>query len=181
VESTAEIRDARPDEREMLRDLHRRSSLVWEADRPHLEAHPELFGVAAQVIAERRARVAVGVAGELLGFSVISHHDPGVCELDDLFVAPEAMRCGVGAALVEDVVARAVAAGDCEIAITANPDAIGFYERVGFVSGQSVPTRFRPGVRMRRALAPQAREAAGRSRRPFARRPAGAERSPSAN
>lgn len=157
MDSIAEIRDARRDEREMLRDLHQRSSLVWETDRPHLQAHPELFGIAAQVIAERRARVAVGVAGGLLGFSVISRLEPGVCELDDLFVAPEAMRCGVGTALVEDVVARAVAAGDCEIAVTANPDALGFYERVGFISGESVPTRFRPGVRMRRALVPQTR------------------------
>jgi N-acetylglutamate synthase-like GNAT family acetyltransferase len=147
-----EIRDARPEERDALRELHRRASLIWDADRPHLEAHPELFGVAAEAIAEGRTRVAVDADGSLLGFSGIARLEPGVCELDDLFVSPDVMRQGIGAALVEDVAARATAAGDRELAVIASPDAIGFYERVGFARGESVPTRFRPGVRMRRAL-----------------------------
>jgi GNAT superfamily N-acetyltransferase len=154
VEPVVEIRDARPDERDVLRDLHRRSSLIWAADRPHLEAHPEVFGVAAEAIAEGRARVAVGSWGRLLGFSVTASREPGIRELDDLFVDPGAMRGGIGTALVEDVVAQAAAHGDREIAVTANPDAVGFYERVGFIAGEPVPTRFRPGLRMRRALAP---------------------------
>jgi ribosomal protein S18 acetylase RimI-like enzyme len=146
------IRNARPMERDALRELHRSSSLIWESDRANLEAHPELFGVAAEAIAEGRTRVAVDSDGILLGFSVIARVEPGVCELHDLFVDPDAMGRHIGRALVEDVAARAAAAGDRELAVTANPDAIGFYERVGFTRGESVPTRFRPGLRMRRAL-----------------------------
>ena len=67
-------------------------------------------------------------------------------------VDPDLMGRRIGAALVEDVAARARQAGVCELAVTANPDAIGFYERVGFARGESVPTQFRPGMRMRRAL-----------------------------
>jgi N-acetylglutamate synthase-like GNAT family acetyltransferase len=152
VEAIAEIRDARLDERDALRELHRRSSLIWDADRAHLEAHPEVFGVAAEAIAEGRVRVAVAEEGALVGFSVIARVEPGVCDLDDLFVDPDLMGRRIGAALVEDVAARAREAGDRELAVTANPDAIGFYERVGFARGESVPTQFRPGMRMRRAL-----------------------------
>jgi N-acetylglutamate synthase-like GNAT family acetyltransferase len=108
--------------------------------------------VEAEAIAEGRARVAVGRQGTLLGFSVIAPVEPGVCELDDLFVDPDLMGRRMGAALVEDVAARAREAGDRELAVTANPDAIGFYERVGFARGESVPTQFRPGMRLRRAL-----------------------------
>jgi N-acetylglutamate synthase-like GNAT family acetyltransferase len=148
-----EIRDAGHDDRDAVRELHRRSSLVWDADRANMEAHPELFGVSIEAIDEGRARVALAPDGTLLGFSVIAHVEPGVCELDDLFVDPDVMTQGIGSALVADVATRAVAAGDSEIAVTANPDAIGFYERVGFARGESVPTQFRQGMRMRRALA----------------------------
>jgi N-acetylglutamate synthase-like GNAT family acetyltransferase len=154
MEAPARIRDARLEEREALRELHRSSSLVWEADRANLEARPELFGVAEEAIAEGRIRVATGGDGELLGFSGIAREEPGVCEIEDLFVAPEAMGRRVGRALIEDLVAGAAAAGDREIAVTANPDAVGFYERLGFVGGESVPTRFRPGLRMARPVAP---------------------------
>jgi GNAT superfamily N-acetyltransferase len=148
-----EIRDAGHDDRDAVRELHRRSSLVWDADRASLEAHPELFGVSIEAIDEGRARVALAPDGTLVGFSVIAHVEPGVCELDDLFVDPEVMTQGIGSALVADVATRALAAGDRVIVVTANPDAIGFYERVGFARGASVPTQFRPGMRMRRALA----------------------------
>src|SRR5262249_29905746 len=133
---TTEIRCARLDERDALRALHRRSSLVWDADRPQLEAHPELFGVPVEAVTEGRARVAIGPDGALLGFSVIARVEPGVCELEDLFVDPDAMTRGIGSALVEDVASRAAAAGDRELAVTANPDAVGFYERVGFSGGE---------------------------------------------
>ena len=146
------VRDARADERDALRELHRRSSLVWEANRPHLEAHPELFGVATEAIEEGRARVAVDADGNLLGFSVVKHRPSGVSELEDLFVDPAAMGQRVGARLVEDAAERAGHLGQSQIAVTANPDAIGFYERVGFHPGEEVPTRFRPGVRMRRTI-----------------------------
>jgi GNAT superfamily N-acetyltransferase len=161
MEPTTEMRDARPDERDALRDLHRRSSLVWDADRPHLMAHPEVFGVAGEAIAEGRVRVAVDAGEALLGFSVIGRVRAGVCELDDLFVDPDAMRRGIGRALVEDVVVRAASGGAREIAVTANPDAVGFYERVGFVRGDMVPTRFRPGIRMRRTVTTETTAADG--------------------
>ena len=74
------IRAAGPSERKALTDLHRRSSYVWEEDRAALDAHPDVFGVDAGVVAGART--------------------------------------------------------------------VPFYERLGFVAGEPVQTRFAPAVRM---------------------------------
>jgi len=150
--AVAAIRFATPEEREALGDLHRRSSMVWEEDRANLEAHPEVFGVPAEAIAEQRVRVAVGEEGEVLGFSGVADAGEGVCELEGLFVEPAIMRAGVGTALVEDVATRHAAAGLREIVLTTGPRTFGFYESLGFTVGEPVATRFGPAARLRRRL-----------------------------
>ncbi|MBS1846593.1 MAG: GNAT family N-acetyltransferase [Actinobacteria bacterium] len=148
----AAIRFAMPEEREALRGVHRRSAMVWEEDRRKLEAHPEVFGVSSAAIAAGRVRVAVDGAGKVLGFSVVADVGEGVCELDDLFVEPGALRGGVGTALVEDAAARHRAAGFREMAVTAAARTFGFYESLGFEVGEPVRTRFGPAARLRRSL-----------------------------
>jgi N-acetylglutamate synthase-like GNAT family acetyltransferase len=148
----AAIRFAMPEERAALGDLHRRSSMVWEEDRAQLEAHPEVFGVSAFAIAERRVRVAVGTGGELLGFSVVGDSGRGVCELQDIFVEPGVMQTGIGTALVEDAVAGHRAAGFKEMTVIAAARTFGFYEGLGFAMGEPVMTRFGPAARLRRSL-----------------------------
>jgi predicted N-acetyltransferase YhbS len=134
--------------------LHRRSSYVWEEDRVNLEAHPDALGVAPGAIADGRVRVAVGHGGELLGFSVVADAPGGVCVLDDLFVEPDVMRQGIGCALVEDAVARALLAGRREMTVVAHPRNFAFYESVGFAVGEPVATRFGPAVALVRRLRP---------------------------
>jgi GNAT superfamily N-acetyltransferase len=152
VVAIAEIRRADVAERDFLRDLHRRSSLVWAEDRAPLEAHPEVFGVAADAIAAGRARVAVDEHGVVVGFVVVCDTPDGGCELDDLFVEPRLMRRGIGRALVDDAAARAVRAGHSHMSVVAHRRNFPFYERVGFVAGEAVATRFGPAVRMHRRL-----------------------------
>jgi len=84
---------------------------VWEEDRAALQAHPDALGVSLAAIAERRVRVAVGEAGELLGFSIVADGAGAVCELYDLFVDPGFLRQGIGRALVDDAAKRASIAG----------------------------------------------------------------------
>jgi N-acetylglutamate synthase-like GNAT family acetyltransferase len=152
VGEIAQIRYAEVQDRRALGNLHRRSSLVWEEDRPMLEAHPEVFGVAPEAIAEGRVRVAVNRDGQLVGFATVTVAEAGVCKLEDLFVEPEVMRRGVGSALVEDSAAAALAAGCRTMTVVAHPRNFPFYESVGFVPFEAAPTRFGPAVRMRRQL-----------------------------
>lgn len=145
------IRDAASVDRVALGDLHRRSSWVWVDDRPFLEGHPDVLGVAPGPIAEGRVRVAVGSAGEPLGFSVVIDRED-VCELEDLSVDPEAMRRGVGTALVEDAVTRAKSRGCRRMCVVTHPRTAPFYESVGFVAGEPAQVPFGPALRMWRGL-----------------------------
>lgn len=146
------IRDARADERPSLDELHLRSSLIWEEDRGALLANPDALGVAPERIAEGRVRVAAAQDGRLLGFSVALAGEAGSWVLEDLFVAPEEMRRGVGRALVEDALERAVAEGAARMTVVAHRRNFPFYESVRFVPGEAVATRFGPAVQMSREL-----------------------------
>jgi GNAT superfamily N-acetyltransferase len=148
----SQIRHAELLEHDALCELHRRSSMVWEEDRAALEAHPDALGVPAGAITEGRVRVALGVEGELRGFSMVSDGGAGICVLDDLFVDPEILRRGVGCALVEDAAARASAAGSREMTVIAHPRNFPFYESLGFHPLEPAATRFGPATRMRREL-----------------------------
>jgi GNAT superfamily N-acetyltransferase len=147
------IRDAVLDELPELETLQRRASMVWEEYRDQLAAHPDAIVIPRDDIEDHRTRVACG-SGRRLGFSVVLATRDGVCELDGLFVEPDLWRCGVGRALIDDVVGNAVRAGASSLEVTANPRAVGFYEALDFRGGVSVPTRFGPGLRMQRTLRP---------------------------
>lgn len=94
------------------------------------------------------------------GFSGVLPIEDGRCELDDLFVEPDRMRLGVGRLLVADLASRAADAGARYVDVIANPNALGFYERVGFQASGDVPTRFGRGVRMTLDLSRQVAEGA---------------------
>jgi len=143
------IRDARPDEAAALASLQRRASDVWEEYRALLAANPGVIQPPHRAVAEGRVRVAVDASGRRLGFSVVLTAGDDRVELDDLFVEPDAMGRGVGRLLVADVVSRAAAAHAIAIDVTANPNAVGFYERVGFRVTGDVATLFGRGIRMR--------------------------------
>jgi len=146
------IRDARPAEAAALASLQRRSSDVWEDSRALLAAHPGVIEPPHRAIAEGRVRVAVDRSRRRLGFSVVLAKEGDRVELDDLFVEPDAMGRGVGRLLVADVVSRAAAAQATCIEVTANPNVVGFYERLDFRVTGDVATLFGRGIRMRREL-----------------------------
>jgi ribosomal protein S18 acetylase RimI-like enzyme len=142
------IRDARADEALALEALQRRSSDVWEEYREALAAHPDAITPPHEAIAEGRVRVAVDGSDRPLGFSVVLPVENGRCELDDLFVEPEQMRAGIGRMLVDDLAVRARAAGASHVDVIANPNALGFYERLGFEVTGEASTQFGDAPRM---------------------------------
>jgi ribosomal protein S18 acetylase RimI-like enzyme len=93
-------------------------------------------------------RVAVDAAERLLGFSAVLPVQDGRCELDDLFTEPDLMRMGIGRMLVHDLAARAAAAGASYVDVIANPNALGFYARLGFKATGHASTRFGSAPRM---------------------------------
>ena len=91
--------------------------------------------------------------GATVGFAVLLAAQHGGCELDGLFVEPRQWRRSVGRTLIEDAVEIARRGRATRIEVIANPDAIGFYLRMGFVLGKTVPTRLGPAQRMRLPIA----------------------------
>ncbi len=152
--SIREVRTALPQDRAILDDLHRRASYVWEEDRAQLDAHPDALGVDPAALSAGYVRVALDAGGRIVGFATVRDGADGVGELEDLFVAPEAMRQGVGRRLLTDAIDRGEARGLREIAVVAHPRTLPFYTRLGFIAGEATPTRFGPALRLRRALSP---------------------------
>jgi ribosomal protein S18 acetylase RimI-like enzyme len=142
-----EVRDATPADLPALQDVYRRSSLSNEGDRANLLAHPETLVLSDRAIREGRTRAAISAGGDIIGFITIAMADRAL-EVDDLFVDPDVMRRGVGRRLVDDAVDIAVDRGVARLEVTANPHALAFYLRVGFVVDHEVATRFGPALRM---------------------------------
>ena len=140
------IRNALVSEVELLTELQRRASLVWEEYRADLLAHPEVIEVPVSLVEAGAVRVAV-LDGVVIGFSAVLAEGDAV-ELDGLFVEPGVMRSGVGRLLVSDVIERAHTGGASRVEVTANPRALGFYEKVGFVTVGTTETEFGPAIRM---------------------------------
>jgi GNAT superfamily N-acetyltransferase len=145
------LRPARPDERQALEDLQRRASLVWDAYRAQLLAHPEAIHLPADQIAAGGVCVAES-SGDILGFSVVLPRDDGDAELDGLFVEPSAWRNGIGRALVEAASRRAACDGALALHVTSNPLAEEFYHACGFSYSGEAQTRFGPARTMSKLL-----------------------------
>ena len=146
------IRPAEPAEREALERLQRRSSMHGPTYRSDLEAHPDAIELPAEQITAGHVRVAEQ-DGEVVGFAVLLERSGEACELDGLFVEPDRMRAGIGRRLVDDAKRIASGRGASRIEVVANPQALAFYEAVGFVGVGDAQTRFGPARRMSLSLA----------------------------
>jgi predicted N-acetyltransferase YhbS len=141
------IRLAQVSEREALEMLQRRSSMHEPMYRAQLATHPDAIDMTAEQITAGLVRVAEQ-DGAIVGFAVLLERSADACELDGLFVEPERMRTGVGRRLVEDAKRMARERGATRIDVVANPQAVAFYEAVGFTAVGEAQTRFGPAPRM---------------------------------
>ena len=100
-----------------------------------------------QSVLDQQVRV-VERDGAVIGFSVTIPTGDGAAELDGLFVLPAHMGLGFGRVLVDDAADNARAQGLQQLNVNANPNALGFYTRMGFVVTGEAQTRFKPAPRM---------------------------------
>jgi predicted N-acetyltransferase YhbS len=145
------IRLARGSEHEALEGLQRRSSMDGPMYRAQLAAHPEVIELPAEQISAGLVRVAEQ-NGVVVGFAVLLARSGDACELDGLFVDPGQMRAGIGRRLVEDAKRIARERGATRIDVVANPQALAFYEAVGFKPAGEAQTRFGAAPRMTLAV-----------------------------
>jgi GNAT superfamily N-acetyltransferase len=148
------VRTAVSGDRAAVAEVFRLASLSNASDRENLLAHPELLELDDRSISDGRLRVAE-IDGRVVGFATTRIAGP-VLELEDLFVHPEWMRRGVATRLIADVVEVGRRVGATRVEVTGNPNALAFYERVGFEGDEQVSTFFGPGTRMHLTVPPPA-------------------------
>jgi predicted N-acetyltransferase YhbS len=143
------VRAARREEADLLTALCVRSKAHWGYDGAFMAgARASLVVHAAQIdggdvwLAERDGAVAGMVA-------LAAMTQPGLVDLDKLFVEPAHIGSGVGRALMDFAVAEARRRGYARMAILADPNAARFYERFGAAyiadkASDAIPGRLLP-------------------------------------
>ena len=137
------IRPARADEAGLLTDLSLRSKAVWGYDAAFLARCRAAMTVKVEAILTRPHYVAE-LDGAVVGFYGFEPEAHGI-GLDYLFVAPEAIGVGVGRVLWEHAVETARALGHENLIVVSDPNAEGFYRRMGARPIGARPSDLEPG------------------------------------
>jgi GNAT superfamily N-acetyltransferase len=141
------IRAARIEEAAELTELSLRSKAVWGYDPSFLARCRLVMQVKTEALAGQPhyvAEAADGTTPRILGFYGFEPEEEGI-GLDYLFVEPQAIGRGVGAALWRHAVATARARGFSNLIVVADPNAEGFYRRMGAVNIGARVSDLEPG------------------------------------
>jgi len=132
------IREAKPGEADDLTRLAVRSKRAWGYDddfmkrvMPDMIVHPHYLIAEHGMVAEE--------AGRPVGYVIVSVEDDRAF-LRDLFVEPDRFRQGIGTVLFEEAVRFARERGAKSINLSGDPNAIGFYVRMGMRQVGSEPS-----------------------------------------
>jgi GNAT superfamily N-acetyltransferase len=145
------MRRARPDEASMLSELALAAKGHWGYDQAFLESCRAELTFSPDDVARRHVVVAE-LGGLVAGFYTVDG-EPPVGELGNMWVRPSEIGTGLGRLLWQDAMAAAAAAGFEHLDIDAEPNAEGFYrkmgaERVGQTPSGSIPGRILPLMRV---------------------------------
>ena len=145
------IRRARQDEADALSDLAARSKAHWGYDAGFLERVRDAMTLRPEDVDQHEVWVLETTSGAPIGYHRVIRGDPA--ELEDLWVEPSAIGSGAGRLLFEHAVGVARRAGASALEIDADPNAVGFYERMGAVrigetASNLIPGRTLPRLRI---------------------------------
>lgn len=124
-----EIRTARPDEGERLRAIALESKAHWGYDRAWVAGWVRQGDFSAAALQENETFVAEA-GGDAVGWAMLVPRGE-IAWLEDLWVDPPWIGQGVGTLLFERVAAHARELGARRLEWEAEPNSIGFYEKVG--------------------------------------------------
>ncbi len=124
------IRRAVERDRATLADVSFRSKAHWGYDAAFMLRVIEQLTPSASYVAGEPVFLAEDDAGTIVGFYGFMHED-GRFWLYDMWVVPEAIGTGVGRLLWEHALTTAHATGERAFFIESDPNAAGFYARMG--------------------------------------------------
>ena len=118
------IRPLGPDEEERLREVARDSKASWGYGDKRVRVWAGSLDYAGKDVHVAAAD------GAIVGYATLVV-EGDLAELDELWVDPAWMGRGVGAELFRFIAARAAALGASRLEWESDPNAVGFYERMG--------------------------------------------------
>jgi N-acetylglutamate synthase-like GNAT family acetyltransferase len=139
---TVRVRPARPDEAGAISALALRSKAHWGYDEAFLAACRRSLTFVPEEVVPRRMAVAER-DGMLVGMVTLDG-EPPEGEIGNVWVEPDAIGTGIGRILVDHAVERARALGFASLLIAADPNAEGFYRRMGAQPAGAVPSDLFP-------------------------------------
>jgi GNAT superfamily N-acetyltransferase len=139
------IRAALPGEAPALTALCLRAKAHWSYDRAFMAAVAPMMRIGEPEIRSGRVLVAARDAGALGVAAIARMRSPGTFDLSHLFVLPESFGRGIGRALFGAAAALAKSRGATRLVILADPNAAGFYEKLGARPCGQAPSDAAPG------------------------------------
>jgi GNAT superfamily N-acetyltransferase len=126
VLTAVEIRAASAADAERLRDIARAAKAYWGYNEARVRAW-----AAALPLPPDAERWVAETGGEIVAWAEIEPPRGGTCTLHDLWVEPAWMRRGIGTRLFAVAAERARELGARRLEWGTEPNAVGFYERMG--------------------------------------------------
>ena len=129
MSSEVEIVRAEPDGADALTRIAFAAKSYWGYPERWIEQWQESLTITPEFISDNEVYGAV-FEEEIGGFYALVERSREV-ELEHLWVSPEHIGTGIGRALLDHAVRRAAALGATTLSIEADPNAEGFYRRMG--------------------------------------------------
>lgn len=130
---------------EDVNGLIARSKAYWDWPEEYLSRAIPLHRITSSYLSSNRCFEVVTNHGELVGFLSITEGNARIM-IDNLWIAPEHIRHGIGSAAVHFVFELARAYGWRHLWVLPEPPAEGFYRALGFSdTGERVPSRVSGG------------------------------------
>lgn len=123
------VRQASPDEAALLTDIAHAAKRHWKYPETWIEQWKPDLTITSEFILNNEMFVAVA-GDEIVGCCALVVTDR-LAEIEHMWIRPEQMGHGVGRALFEHAKRRAEERGATALELSADPNAEGFYERMG--------------------------------------------------
>lgn len=137
------IRRARPGEAGALSGIAMAAKAHWGYSASFMARCRMALAIDPAMMTNRTFRLAEDAAGRILGFYGFEAETEGI-GLSHFFVLPAAIRQGVGRALWADAVARAKLLRQRRLIVVSDPNAAGFYARMGARPAGARPSEVDP-------------------------------------
>ena len=121
---------ARPEDAEALTQIAHAAKRHWGYPENWMAAWRDILTMRPEFVAANVAFIAIDDDARPVGFYILTTQDDDI-HLDHLWIVPAAVRRGIGKALFEHATAEARKLGFDSIKIEADPNAEGFYKRMG--------------------------------------------------